>query len=532
MSTALRPLDLRAGRLDDLDVVVRLGLLTRTRGWFAVHRRSVQLLAVLLPAVGVLHAWNMYRSPAVSVNDDEGTYVSQAWAVETWHQLAHYTYWYDHPPLGWIQIAAYTALTGAWSRAPYSVAAGREFMLVVDVVASGLVFVLARRLRFSRVGAAAALVLFAASPLSLHYHRMVWLDNLGTMWLLAALILAASQRRSLAAAVGSAACLTVAVLTKETLLVLVPVVGALLWWSSDVRTRRYRVTAFSALLASGIFFYPLYAMVKNEFLDGPGHVSLLWSIKWQLFLREKSGSILTPGSGATDYVKGLLQMDPWLLVGGLALAVPALFVPRLRLLAVALLVQAALPMRPGYLPQAYVVAMLPFTALVAVGLTDHLVRRAAARWSLRAGCAVAMPAVLAVLAMAFTWIPGDAQQLTAGGRVGNAEAVRWVKAHIGTNVNIVVDDNVWLDLFRAGYRAQAARPAVVWVYKVGSDAAVQLKSIDYFVYAISPVGASRQVPEIVTPFEHSKVIATFGTGDNIITVRKVDHTATAIPTSR
>jgi len=39
--------------------------------------------------------------------DAEGTLVADAWAIQH-GTLAHYTYIYDHPPLGWIQMAAWT----------------------------------------------------------------------------------------------------------------------------------------------------------------------------------------------------------------------------------------------------------------------------------------------------------------------------------------------------------------------------------------------------------------------------------------
>ena len=64
------------------------------------------LLAVLLLATGLLHGWNMYQSPGTTVTDDEGTYVAQAWALLHLGQLADYTYWYDHPPVGWMLLAA------------------------------------------------------------------------------------------------------------------------------------------------------------------------------------------------------------------------------------------------------------------------------------------------------------------------------------------------------------------------------------------------------------------------------------------
>jgi 4-amino-4-deoxy-L-arabinose transferase-like glycosyltransferase len=190
-----------------------------------------------------------------------------------WHQLSHYTYWYDHPPLGWIQIAGYAWLTGAWSRAPYAVAVGREFMLVVDVLACALLFLLARRLSFRRWAAAAAVVLFAAAPVALHFHRMVFLDNIEMMWIIAALALAASGRRSLGSAAGSAICLSVAVLTKETAAILAPFVLYMLWQHSDVRTRRYRIAAFATLAGALTLFYPMYALLKNELFEGPGRAA-------------------------------------------------------------------------------------------------------------------------------------------------------------------------------------------------------------------------------------------------------------------
>ena len=58
--------------------------------------------------------------------DDEGTYVAQDWAMQRWRTLGHYTYWYHHPPLGWLLLAAWTTLTGAFNRAATAVAAGRR----------------------------------------------------------------------------------------------------------------------------------------------------------------------------------------------------------------------------------------------------------------------------------------------------------------------------------------------------------------------------------------------------------------------
>jgi hypothetical protein len=524
-ATGLRPLDFTAPFLDD-PVDLRLGPAARIRTWLVVHGRSITVLGVLLPLVAVLHGWNMYRYPGIGINDDEGTYVAQAWAVGAWNQLSHYTYWYDHPPLGWIQIAGYAWLTGAWSRAPYAVAVGREFMLVVDVLACALLFVLARCLSFRRWAAAAAVVLFAAAPVALHFHRMVFLDNIEMMWIIAALALAASRRRSLGSAAGSAICLSVAVLTKETAAILAPFVLYMLWQHSDVRTRRYRIAAFSTLAGALTLFYPMYALLKNELFEGPGHVSLLWAIRWQLMLRESNGSIFEAGSGSASIFHGWIDLDPWLVATGLVLAAPALAVRLLRPLSLALLLQAVMILRPGYLPQAYIVAMLPFAALVIAGCANQLVCLRLPRLTTRSARALlALPVVAGAVAAAPVWTRGDAAQLTSGGTVQAAEAMAWVKKNINHNQNMVVDDNVWLELVQAGYEPTRPRWSVIWFWKLGRDPSIQippgLEGIDYFVYAMDPIYGSRDVPQIIEPYRHSRIVATFGSGDNRITVRKV-----------
>src|SRR4051812_8433391 len=54
----------------------------------------------------ILHAINLFGYPYY--HTDEGTYIAQAWAILRLGELSHYTYWYDHAPLGWIQVAAWT----------------------------------------------------------------------------------------------------------------------------------------------------------------------------------------------------------------------------------------------------------------------------------------------------------------------------------------------------------------------------------------------------------------------------------------
>jgi 4-amino-4-deoxy-L-arabinose transferase-like glycosyltransferase len=202
----------------------------------------------VLVVVAVVHASGMTAAPQRA--DDEGTYVSQAWAILHLNTLAHYTYWYDHPPLGWILAAVYAAATGAFARAPNAVAAGREFLLFLQVVSSVLLYVLARRLELRRLAAAGAVLLFALSPLAVMFHRAVFLDNIATPFILAAFVLALSPARRLSAHAASGLCFGLAVLCKETSLLLLPALIWQLWHMTDRKTRPYSFALAGSCLSS------------------------------------------------------------------------------------------------------------------------------------------------------------------------------------------------------------------------------------------------------------------------------------------
>src|SRR3954469_25152570 len=345
-----------------------LGLIPRVRSWLWVHRWSILIVSALLILVGVVQVTGMTRSPMPS--DDEGTYVSQAWAVQVHHELAHYTYWYDHPPLGWIQIAAWTWLTDAFHRVGHAVMAGRELMVVATLAAAALTYLVGRRMGMRRAWAAASVVLFAFSPLAVANHRAVLLDNLGVVWMLAAFALALSPRRSLWAAAGSGFCFAAAVLSKETFLVLIVALGYLLWQNCDRRTRAFCITAFATVFGLLVTVYPLYALLKGELIPGGGHVSLIDAIRFQLFSRAPSGSVFAHGTPAHRTVMSWLHLDPWLLAGGVMMLPVGLFVPRLRALGIDIAVEVIAVLRGGYLPGPYVIGVLPFAALLVAGTGD------------------------------------------------------------------------------------------------------------------------------------------------------------------
>jgi hypothetical protein len=500
----------------------------RVRQWLRAHWLSLLIVAGLLMIVGLVHATGYDRFPG-RINDDEGTYVAQAWAVQHWHSLAHYSYWYDHPPVGWITIAGYTSLTRAFERLPTAVSAGREFMIVVKLVSAALLYLLGRRLGFHRLAAAGAVLLFGLSPLAVPFQRMVFLDNMAVMWMLAALAAAASPRKSLAASTGSAACFALAVLSKETIAVLFPSLLLLLWQHTSPKTRRYRIALFLTTFGALVFIYPLYAILKNELLDGPGHVSLLWAIKWQLFDRPPSGSLLDPSSGTYATVRSWLKQDPFLLAAAVLLAPLGLLMRRTTAITLALMVQVAMLMRNGYLPFPYVIAMVPFAALTVAGVAHQLCQGPVAKgWRSaivkRAGQLIVVSAVAAsVLAVGPTWNRGVHRIMIQDDSRPSKQALDYAVAHIPRGSILLVDDNLWTDLVRRGFN-----PNPIWFYKLDLDPAVRARlkngwrDIDYVILGRLPPATLNDLPLVTAAIRHSTIEANFGTGE--ITIRRVIST--------
>ncbi|HTR95634.1 MAG TPA: glycosyltransferase family 39 protein [Trebonia sp.] len=195
---------------------------------FARHKVSAAVLAGLLVIVGLATAWNLEGWPG-RVDDDEGTYVAQAWAVVYEHTITHYSYWYDHPPLGWVQIGLFGWVTDGFNRVAAAVFVGRQFMWCLTLVGCVLLYVLCRRLGMRRTTSAITVALFGLSPLGQFFHRLVSLDNIATVWVLGALVAATSPRRGWRRACLAGACAAIAVLSKETAIFLVPVIAWVLW---------------------------------------------------------------------------------------------------------------------------------------------------------------------------------------------------------------------------------------------------------------------------------------------------------------
>ncbi|RJT81857.1 phospholipid carrier-dependent glycosyltransferase [Arthrobacter cheniae] len=427
---------------------------------FTLRRLSRQdrlVMAALFIMAVVFSLWNLTGAP--SYQDDEGTYTAQAFSVHK-GTLAPYTYWYDHPPLGWIQIAALNWIPMLFNLGDGTAIGATRYVIAAFFVSSAiLLYMLARRLTVRIPFAALTTVVFILSPLSLVLGRQVYLDNVAVPWVLLAFYLALSSRHALAHHVFAGTCFAIAVLSKETLAIFGPALLLTLINRPRWSNRAFSVVGFLAVGALVLAFYPLAALLRNELLAGPDHVSLQEALTFQFLKRSGSGTIFETGSSRAELLTGWLYFDKYLITAGLIAALVCLFRRNSRAitLAVALF---ALPivLGQGYLPAMYIIAVIPFLALaVGVGVdiawsgTEKLWRHhAGLKNPLRGSFVVALGGSLVLMSMP-QWFEQDRELLTAETNTDWKNTMTWVQDNVSREDVVLAPYSMWHDLNSSGW---------------------------------------------------------------------------------
>jgi hypothetical protein len=535
-------------------------LSARCRAWISSHREHLWIGVILLVAA-LAHGINMFQLPYFE--NDEGTYMSQAWSVLSEGQLAPYTYWYDHAPLGWIQIAGWTLISGGMSAFGPSVYSGRIFMLLLQIGSVFMLYMIARRLTGSILVATITALAFSLSAWGIYYHRRVLLDNITTFWMLLSLYLLVSPRVSLRRIWVSAAALGISVLSKELTIFLIPVLALLVFDRSSKGQRAFAMTTWIVIVGSVISFYPLMAILKGElFPPGHGlfetlhpHTSLLGAANYQ-DSRGRDGGLFSASSQFWVMMRAWTQSDPLLVIGGsLASIFNALRVYRNRLIGIMGLLTLSLYMflaRGGEVLGFYLVPLLPLFALnlglvlqvVLQGASQLTARHATARRSLLLALSAAVLAIYARLIVAgyqspqLAFASNPLQLWTSNQSVAQVQALDWVQTHIPARDCIIVDDYMWTDL-AAGYGNAMPFTCVHWYWKVDKDTAItgpifhnRWQTADYVIQtgqmlndAHTPGSGLNIVSAAIA---HSVEIKHFDTGGWAIDVRKVEHPAPTV----
>lgn len=430
-----------------------------------LRRRAGDLTAAaLVLLVAAMSVRRFAQSPAISV--DEGTYTGQAWAVLS-GSLAPYTYFYDHPPVGWIQLAPVLWLSEAADWTDSAIVSARVAPALALLAGAVLLYALARRLGAAKVPAAAGAVVFVCSPLTREYLHRVYLDGLALPWLLAAFVVVLAPRRRSRQLVASAVLLAIAVLTKESTLLMYPALLAAVVVGAAPGQRRRAAALHAGVLAAIGACYPLYALAGGDALV------FAKALGWQLVARQGSGSITDPDSGRNDTVLAWIERDPVLVTAGLAAAILLLGLRRRHwYVGLTVLVPVVVAVKPGgYLPGMFIAIVVPFLVLCPVLLVGRLAdgRRRSGFGPLPG--AVRPVAVLAIaVVVAASVLRAVPDTAPADETAGEIAVARWVRDNLPADATVLVDDAVFAELYVHG-RTDVWRQALM-VYKLDYDANV------------------------------------------------------------
>jgi endo-1,4-beta-D-glucanase Y/4-amino-4-deoxy-L-arabinose transferase-like glycosyltransferase len=497
---------------------------TRTEGLMRLYTQlavfvrkhaTVIILTLVLLVSGFSHGYNMRNYPYYE--SDEGTYTSQAWSILTKGELAPYTYWYDHPPLGWITLALWAKiLPNDFFTFGTSIDTGRVLMLLVHLVSTALIFFITKRLTKSNGIAAVVCLLYSLSPLGIYFRRRVLLDNLMNMWLLASLAILFFRRVTLKHFALSGLLFAFAFLTKISALFFAPTLVYIILTSKYRAHKLFRSAAWIAVAGLTISIYPLYAMLKGEFLPasvtGGQHVSLIESLVFQMS-RGQSTLFFKQGSDfMVVFHDWLLRDKPYVILIGVILVTSMILAFRNRMARIFLvgsLFYILFLIRGNIVINFYIIPLISFVAILAGICIHHLMEYVAlhrqkfakipARWY------TAIPTALVVLILGYYSLIATTKHLTADEVTNQRMATIWIKDNLSPDADIIIDDIMLVELRDPRYHNDKVFTNAEWFYKVSRDPAIRDEKYNGTWRTFDYIGLTHEMLKQIDNFESSDI---------------------------
>ena len=465
----------------------RIEATTSARG--AIIDGDTLALGVVLLAALVAHAFNMFNYPVYS--QDEGIVSQQAWALINDQKLSPYTYAYEHPPLSTFMVGLWTLITGGFHTFGGAVNSGRVMMLVVHLLSVFFLYRTSRSLTRSISAATLTTVLFSLSPLAINYQRLLVVDNMMMLWVLAAVYFLVCNNGRLFNFFIASLMLGLATLTRETAILFAPAFILMVLRFADKFHRLFALWGAVIIGAAATLQFFLYAILKSELLpdnlnfqselDGTAaHVSLfgtffqnyhtatpVWNDNhgfaaiWQTW-GNLDWIVLFGGLGcaALNLLFGFRRKENWLvpLFGG-SYGVFLLF--------------------GGINSNYMVVALLPFLALAVGQTVGHIESFSSPIMSL--GVLVVMAGLAGV-----TYISNSRTAYADESNAAYLATLNWVKTNISADRSMIISDALWVDL-HDNYNGPAF-PLAHSHWKAARDPDVRVKvfggdyhNVDYLV---------------------------------------------------
>ncbi len=551
-----------------LPLVLRSGARNVPTVWAGRVSWTTIIAVSTLVVAAVAHGYNMFGFP--SYFQDEGVYQSQGWHVFASSDAGFYsyTYWFDHPPAGWIFSGLWMKLTGGWYTFGNSLATGRVFVLVLHLASQLMLFWMAKRITGSNLAAAAAALLFALSPYWIIQGRQLMLEPIGVFWMLAAMVPLFVDRPKLTSFGLSAIFFGIAILTKEVFIAFLPGFLLLVWLRAHRDHLVMAVAEWITIAGSTVSLYVLMAVLKGELLPegwplaaGGEHVSLIGTFGFHMG-RESDGGLLDLDSRFwSNSVAHWFDLDPFLtvatpfaLLAGLVLGFRKKVLWAFSLLILGFVLFLG---RGGVVFDFYALPLVPLVALV-VAVTAHelvsggvrLLRRndtrmapngfpdrehgprGARRWAWASLYTLVFLGLVAVGSIAaFNHESYERWYETAFGIDNTSpqmQAVEWVRENVPRDDFVMINSYALLEI--------RTHPLTHWYWKVERDPEIRddllhknWRGVDYAIVTPNMEEEARSgvIPFVSEIMSHGKVVSYFSSDGYWVKVLRIEAPAPA-----
>ncbi|HVX30879.1 MAG TPA: glycosyl hydrolase family 8, partial [Nitrolancea sp.] len=504
------------------------------------------ILALLITA-DVFTGYNMFHYPQYEL--DEGTYVGSAWALIKHGKPFYYTYTYSHPPFGWLLIGVWTTIVGGFSEFGMAINSGRMLMLAITLVSAVLIYLIVRDVTGHLAAGAFASVVFIVSPLGVGLHRQVYLDNIGTMFLLISIWMISRGTGRLDRIIVSAVAFGLAFWSKEIFSIFLPGMIYLAYIRSHPSNRRYAMAAWLTISLSIISLFVLVAVLKDEILpsgvlwsSSAPHVSMLGTYEQQA-KRGGNGSLFHPNSDMRVLLHQWRLADPLLILGGLFAALIGVITAYWNrfLFGIGILILCFVIFfgRGGIVLYYYIIPILALFAIgigVLIGSAMNLAARfTPRRWSLWASSALVLAASVFVGQQA---VAANHTNFSADRTTPQVQAADWIVQNVPSGSTIVMDSYPWVDLRESSF-TDGKTFVAHYYWPALSDPAIRdtelhdnWHSIDYLLISPNTTAdaARSSLPLLAQSIQNSDEVASFASGNwtvKIMRIRKVTRTPAA-----
>jgi endo-1,4-beta-D-glucanase Y len=234
------------------------------------------LTIVAFIIVAYSHSKNLFNFPYYE--NDEGTYMAQAWAVTDQNKLAQYTYWYDHAPFGWMFLGYCVKLIGGYNMFGNAVNSGRVIMFIMHMLTCVVIYISINKITNNKYASIVSILFFSMFPVANLFQRRILLDNILVFFLAISVMLLLDKKVKITNLILSGAILGLSVLSKESAIFFIPGVLYLLYSRLNKGKKLIGYSIWLGFFSAIISIYLILAILKTELFPSSNKVSLIGTL--------------------------------------------------------------------------------------------------------------------------------------------------------------------------------------------------------------------------------------------------------------